>query len=521
MLSSLGKGIAAASIGALMENRGLKISLLKMDPYINVDPGTMNPFQHGEVFVTDDGVETDLDLGHYERFTSCRLGTKNNFTTGQVYLSVINQEREGELLGQTIQVIPHITNEIKENIRQAADGVDILIGEVGGTVGDIEGMPFFEAIRQFKVEEGPENVIFIHLSLIPYLPTSGELKTKPTQHSVKNLREIGIQPDILLCRADRDLSHEIKEKLALFCNLQPSAIITARDVKYIYEIPLLYQREGLDDKICEKLNIWSRAADLIKWHQLFEKLSCPKFEVDIGIIGKYVQLTESYKSLNEALLHGGIANNAKVNLHFIDSTQIEEKGSEVMLKNLDGILVPGGFGSRGIEGKILAVQFARENKVPFFGICLGLQMAVIEFARNICQMPGANSAEFDSKNSFPVIHLMKEQKEISGKGATMRLGSYPCAIAKSTFAFNAYQKEHIDERHRHRFEVNNQFRGQLAEKGLIFSGRWDAGDLVEIVEIKEHPWFLGCQFHPEFKSRPTQPHPLFRDFIAASLKSRL
>ena len=530
VVSSLGKGLASAAIGALLESRGLTITIQKLDPYINVDPGTMNPFQHGEVFVTDDGAETDLDLGHYERFTSAKLGRDNNFTTGKIYYSVITKERQGKYLGGTVQVIPHITDEIKKSIKLVADGVDIVIVEIGGTIGDIESLPFLEAIRQFKADVGKENVLYIHLTLVPYIATAGEVKTKPTQHSVKELRSIGIQPDILLCRTDRYLDNDIKAKIALFCNVSEDAVITAKDVDCIYEVPLIFHKQGLDDKIIELLNIWTRAPRLDAWEQIVNRLNHPEFAVTIAIVGKYTDLTESYKSLNEALCHGGIPNNCRVNLKFIDSETINENNSKKMLADADGILVPGGFGLRGIEGKIFATKYARENKIPFFGLCLGMQIAVIEFARNVAGMDGAHSSEFDAKTPYPVIYLMlqwydEKTKTIqkrdvnSDKGGSMRLGAYSCNIKKDTFSFKAYGVSDISERHRHRYEFNNEFKEKLEENGLIISGTSPNGELVEIVEINDHPWFVGCQFHPEFKSRPMNPHPLFKDFIKASLEN--
>ncbi len=528
VLSSLGKGLASASIGALLESRGLSVTIQKLDPYINVDPGTMNPFQHGEVFVTDDGAETDLDLGHYERFTSVRMGMDNNFTTGKIYYSVISKERRGDYLGGTVQVIPHITEEIKRCIRMVADGVDVVIVEIGGTIGDIESLPFLEAIRQFKTDAGKENVIYIHLTLVPYIATAGEVKTKPTQHSVKELRSIGIQPDILLCRADRDLSKDIKGKIALFCNVGVDAVITAKDVASIYEVPLNFHKEGLDDKIIELLNIWTRAPRLEAWEDLVERIKNPTHSVKIAVVGKYTNLIESYKSLNEALYHGGFSNNCRVSLSFIDSENIDGNNCGKILAGADGILVPGGFGSRGIEGKICAARYARENKVPYFGICLGMQIAVIEYARNVAGMAVAHSSEFDEKTPFPVIYLMLswydektktvQKRDVSSeKGGTMRLGAYPCLLKEGTLAYNAYDTGEISERHRHRYEFNNEFRESLEAKGLLVSGTSPSGDLVEIVEIKDHPWFLGCQFHPEFKSRPMATHPLFRSFIQAAL----
>lgn len=529
VVSSLGKGLASASIGALLESRGLTVTIQKLDPYINVDPGTMNPFQHGEVFVTDDGSETDLDLGHYERFTHAKLGRDNNFTTGKIYNSVITKERRGDYLGGTVQVIPHITDEIKNSIKLVANGVDIVIVEIGGTIGDIESLPFLEAIRQFKADVGKENILYIHLTLVPYIAAAGELKTKPTQHSVRELRSIGIQPDILLCRTDRYLSKSIKSKIALFCNVDVDAVITAKDVECIYEVPLIFNKEGLDNKIVEQLKIFTKPPELDAWKELIKKYKNPKHSVKIAIVGKYVDLTESYKSLNEALSHGGIANDCKVNLIFIDSENINDDNCADTLEIADGILVPGGFGSRGIEGKICAVKYARENKIPFFGICLGMQIAVIEFARNVAGMSDAHSSEFDEKTPYPVIYLMLEwyddktktiqnRDKGSDKGATMRLGAYPCKIRQKTFAFEAYCEKDISERHRHRYEFNNDYKDKLEKSGLVISGASPNGELVEIVEIKDHPWFLGCQFHPEFKSRPMDPHPLFKDFIKASLK---
>ena len=535
VLSSLGKGLASAAIGALLESRGLTVTLQKLDPYINVDPGTMNPFQHGEVFVTDDGAETDLDLGHYERFTHAKLGQKNNFTTGKIYHSVITKERRGDYLGGTIQVIPHITDEIKKSIKLAANGVDIVIVEIGGTIGDIESLPFLEAIRQFRTDVGKDNALYIHLTLVPYIGTAGEVKTKPTQHSVKELRSIGIQPDILLCRTDRYLSNNIKSKISLFCDVGIDAVVTAKDVECIYEVPLVFHKEGLDSKIVELLKIWTRAPRLEAWSELVQKIQKATESVTIAIVGKYVDLTESYKSLNEALYHGGAANDSKVNLVFVDSEKIEDGSCSEMLADADGVLVPGGFGIRGIEGKICAANYARVNKIPYLGICLGMQIAVVEFARNVAGLAQANSSEFNELTPDAVIYLMLEwfdekagatqrRDENSDKGATMRLGAYPCRLTKDTFAYQAYGVEDISERHRHRYEFNNDYKERLVEKGLVVSGASPTGDLVEIIEIKDHPWFLGCQFHPEFKSRPMDPHPLFRDFIKAALaysKSRI
>jgi CTP synthase len=532
VLSSLGKGLASAAMGALLESRGLTVTIQKLDPYLNVDPGTMNPFQHGEVFVTDDGAETDLDLGHYERFTHARLGHDNNFTSGKIYDSVITKERRGDYLGGTVQVIPHVTEEIKNSIWLVSKNVDVAIIEIGGTIGDIESLPFLEAIRQFRADAGKENVIYIHLTLVPYIGTAGELKTKPTQHSVKELRSIGIQPDILLCRTDRYLSEEIKSKIAMFCNVGTDAVITGKDVDCIYEVPLVFHKEGLDTKIVELLNIWTRTPRLEDWEQLCYRIKNPEHAVTIAIVGKYVDLTESYKSLNEALVHGGIPNKCKVELVFIDSETIDPDSCSQKLIAADGILVPGGFGSRGIEGKICAARYARENQIPYFGICLGMQIAVVEFARHVAQMKGAHSSEIDEMTPYPVIYLMTEwyddqtksiqrRDEGSNKGGTMRLGAYPCRLIKDTLAHQAYGVENISERHRHRYEFNNDLREQLETAGLLISGTSPKGDLVEIVELKDHPWYLGCQFHPEFKSRPMDPHPLFRDFIKAALGYRL
>jgi CTP synthase len=518
VLSSLGKGLSAASIGALMECRGLTVTLLKMDPYINVDPGTMNPFQHGEVFVTEDGAETDLDLGHYERFTHAELRQKNNFTTGQIYDSVIQKERRGEYLGATVQVIPHITDEIKNKIRNLGNGVDVAIVEVGGTVGDIESLPFLEAIRQLRADLGPQNVLYIHLTLLPYVKASGEVKTKPTQHSVKALREVGIQADILICRTEKKITREIKEKIALFCNVMPEEVIAAEDVDCIYEVPLKFHSEGLDQKIVEILNIWTRAPILDEWTGFINMVKSMESSITIGIVGKYVDLHESYKSLNEALFAGGAHNQTKVNLKFIDSEDIGAKGITDEFDAVDGILVPGGFGSRGIEGKIQAVQYAREHKIPYFGICLGMQVAVIEFARHECGLEGANSTEFDLETPYPVIDMMAEQRSITDKGGTMRLGRYDCVLTPNSKCAEIYGKPEISERHRHRYEVNPKFRELLEEKGLRAGGVSPDGTLVELVELPDHPWFVGCQFHPEFKSRPMDSHPLFASYIKACLE---
>jgi CTP synthase len=520
VVSSLGKGLAAASIGALLESRGLKVTILKMDPYINVDPGTMSPYQHGEVFVTDDGAETDLDLGHYERYVSTLMGRRNNCTTGQIYETVIAKERRGDYLGGTVQVIPHITDEIKRRIFAAAEGYDIAIGEVGGTVGDIEGLPFLEAVRQVAWDLGRENVLYIHLTLVPYITGAGELKTKPTQHSVKELTGLGIQPDILLCRTDRFLDKKIKNKIAHFCNVAENAVITAKDVEWIYEVPLVFHEEGLDDRVVEKLNIWTGAPHLEKWQRVVDVLKNPKESVRIAVVGKYMSLKESYKSLLEALVHGGIANDSRVEIDCIEAERIEQEGAEALLKQADGILIPGGFGDRGSEGKIAAIRYAREKRAPFFGICLGMQMAVAEFARNVCGLERANSTEFDLQTPHPVIHLMEEQKAIESKGGTMRLGAYPCVLQNETLAANLYGQQNISERHRHRYEFNNSYRAEFTAKGVVLSGLSPDGNLVEIIELKDHPWFLGCQFHPEFKSRPMDSHPLFRGFIEAALQNR-
>ncbi len=527
VLSSLGKGLAAASIGALLQARGLKATIQKLDPYINVDPGTMNPFQHGEVYVTDDGAETDLDLGHYERYLGAALSQQNNYTSGSIYNSVIQKERRGDYLGGTVQVIPHITDAIKEAVINLPNGEDVALIEIGGTVGDIEGQPFLEAIRQLKNDLGKENVLYIHLTLVPYIKAAGELKTKPTQHSVKELRSVGIQPDIIICRAEEELDSDLKRKIALFCDVDEDAVFTGEDVSSIYEVPLKFYEEGVDQKIAILLKLPARNAELAPWENLVHTLQNPKSSIKIGIIGKYVDLTEAYKSLHEALVHGGVANEVEVELEYVNSEKITAKNVDKKLGGLDGILVPGGFGARGVEGKILSIKYARENKVPFFGICLGMQCACIEFARNVIGLESANSEEFDMTTENNIIYLMKEwydfrtkktevRDEGSDKGGTMRLGSYPCKLKKGTKAHDAYQAVNIDERHRHRFEFNNEFIQKCEENGLVFSGTAPDESLMEIVEIPEHPWFLGCQFHPEFKSNPMNPHPLFRDFIKAS-----
>ena len=520
VVSSIGKGLTSASIGALMEARGLHVTHMKLDPYINVDPGTMSPYQHGEVFVTDDGAETDLDLGHYERFTACRLTRQANVTTGRIYEAVITKERRGEYLGATVQVIPHITDEIKARIREATDGADMAIIEVGGTVGDIESLPFLEAIRQLKLEAGPENSLSVHVTLVPHIPTAGELKTKPTQHSVREMREIGIQPDILICRCDRPIPRGLKEKIALFSNVAVDSVISAVDVGCIYELPLVLHAEGLDGQIAERLNIWSRQPELSAWKRIVETFKKPaNGSVRIGVVGKYVHLKDSYKSLHESLVHGGLANDLAVQLEYIDSEQIERSGTAI-LTGLDGILVPGGFGDRGVEGKIAAIRYARENNVPFFGICLGMQLAVIEFARNVCGLKQASSTEFQKDCPEPLIDLMPDQRGVKDKGGTMRLGAYPCALKPGSRALEIYKKDEISERHRHRFEVNNDFRDALTDKGLVLSGTSPDNRLVEIVELPNHPHFLGCQFHPEFKSRPMAAHPLFSSFVAAACQRR-
>jgi CTP synthase len=528
VVSSLGKGIAAASLGAILESRSIKVTHLKLDPYINVDPGTMSPFQHGEVFVTEDGAETDLDLGHYERFTSARMRKANNFTTGQIYESVLKKERRGEYLGKTVQVIPHITDEIKAFIKRGAEGAEVAIVEVGGTVGDIESLPFLEAIRQMGIEEGRNGVCFIHLTLMPYIPTAGELKTKPTQHSVKELRSIGIQPDILLCRADRSIPADERRKIALFCNVMPEAVIEALDADSIYKIPGMLHNQMLDEIVCHKLGILARAADLSVWERLIHAREHPEARVNIGFVGKYVDLTESYKSLIEALNHAGMHTRSAVEIHYIDSEEIERNGCGV-LANMDAILVPGGFGRRGTEGKIAAIRHARENKVPYLGICLGMQLAVVEFARDVADMAGAHSTEFDHDTPYPVIGLITEwldregrvekRSESSDLGGTMRLGGQVCRLTEGSLAREVYGKAEIVERHRHRYEVNNTLLAELEGKGLRVAGRAPGTDLCEMVELpaEVHPWFLGCQFHPEFTSNPRAGHPLFTAFVKAAL----
>ncbi len=521
VVSSLGKGIASASLGTLLQSRGIRVTILKCDPYINVDPGTLSPFQHGEVYVTDDGSETDLDLGHYERFLNISMSQKNNTTTGQIYYEVINRERKGDYLGKTVQVIPHITDEIKRRIRGVSKNepaFDVVITEIGGTVGDIESLPFLEAIRQLRLDIGKDNVLNVHLTLIPYIKASGELKTKPTQHSVMRLREIGIQPDILLCRTEQDLPDEMKSKIALFCNVPSESVIPAKDVESIYEVPLMLHREKLDEQVIEKLNLDQSTPKLKEWKKFVEKFKNPKHILKIAICGKYIELHDSYKSIIESFVHAGVENDAKVELKWIASEDLEKKGAESFLSDVSGLLIPGGFGERGIEGKVRAVQYAREHKMPFFGICLGLQCAVIEFARNVCQLSDANSMEFDPETKYPVIDLMEEQKRVKSKGGTMRLGASVCQIKKGSHAHKIYGAEMIMERHRHRYEVNNNYIETLENNGLIMCGMNPDLDLVEIIELPDHPFFVASQFHPELKSRVLNVHPLFRDFVKATLK---
>ncbi|OAM87921.1 CTP synthase [Termitidicoccus mucosus] len=520
VVSSLGKGLTAAAIGALLEMRGLKVRIQKFDPYLNVDPGTMSPFQHGEVYVLEDGAETDLDLGHYERFTSGKLSRLNSLTSGQVYESVIQKERRGAYLGKTVQVIPHVTNEIKERIYQSAKDVDVLITEIGGTTGDIEGLPFLEALRQFALEVGPRDAIFMHVTLVPYLQAAGELKTKPSQQSVAKLREIGIQPHILVCRCDHPLEHSMRDKLSLFCNVPVKAVIECRDVDSIYELPIALQKEGVDDLVIELFGLKNPLPEKNIWEEIVRRVKSPAHEITIGVVGKYIELQDAYKSVYESVAHGGIANNCKVNILRIDAEDLEGKDGLAKLRQLDGILVPGGFGDRGTEGKIAAARYAREHGIPYFGLCLGLQIAVIEYCRNVLKLHDANSTEFAPDSPNPVINMMEEQKKIIDKGATMRLGSYECALTPGTLAAKAYGQSSIRERHRHRYEVNNAYVGQLQRGGMIVSGINPRRNLVEIVEVKKHPWFLAVQFHPEFQSKPDKPHPLFAAFIAAALKTR-
>ncbi|MCZ6670404.1 MAG: CTP synthase [Acidobacteria bacterium] len=520
VVSSLGKGLAAASIGRLLQARGFSVTLQKFDPYLNVDPGLMSPFQHGEVYVTEDGTETDLDLGHYERFTNTRTTRDHNFTTGKIYETVIRKERGGEYLGATVQVIPHITDEIQNAIRKVSEGVDIQIIEIGGTVGDIESLPFLEAIRQFRLEVGPSNAIFVHVTLVPFIKATGEQKTKPTQHSVRELRAIGIQPDILLCRTDRFLPQELKRKIALFCNVSEEAVITAKDVQTIYEVPLLLGKEGLDAMILKLLDLPYRDKNMEDWNGLVATLKNPRDEVSITLVGKYVQYQDSYKSLNEALVHGGVANGLKVNFRWVEADQVPEKELEKIITSADGVLVPGGFGVRGVDGMLNAVRVAREQKVPFFGICLGMQCAVIEFARNVCGFKDANSSEFDPKAKQQIFFKLRELQGVKEMGGNMRLGVYPCEIQPGSFAEQAYGTSRIQERHRHRYELNPEYLKDLTDRGLRITGLSPDGRFVEMIEVGDHPWFLACQFHPEFKSKPLQPHPLFQKFIAASYSNK-
>ncbi len=519
VVSSLGKGLTAASIGTLLERRGLKVTLQKFDPYLNVDPGTMSPFQHGEVYVLDDGAETDLDLGHYERFTSTKLTRFNNLTSGQVYKRVLDKERRGDYLGKTVQVIPHVTDEIQNRIREIGEkgDADVVITEIGGTIGDIEGLPFVEAIREFALNAGQGNVLFLHVTFIPYINAAGELKTKPTQQGVAKLREIGITPDVLVCRCEKPLNKELRQKLSLFCNVQYEAVIEEIDVEHsIYEVPLMLQREGLDDLICRKLALDTPPADMSEWRDIIRKLIAPRHRVRIGVVGKYVELQDAYKSVYEAMIHGGVANDCGVEIERVEAEDIEKNGAAKVLKGYGGILVPGGFGERGSEGKILAAQYARENNVPYFGLCLGMQIATIEFARNVLNLEGAHSVEFDADTPHPVIALLDEQQNVTDKGGTMRLGSQPCKLTPDSLAAKLYGSEEIHERHRHRYEFNNAYREQFESAGLVFSGQSPDGGLVEIVEVSDHSFYLASQFHPEFKSKPNEPHPLFQGFIAAA-----
>jgi CTP synthase len=520
VISSLGKGVAAASVGAILESRGFSVTLMKLDPYVNVDPGTMSPYQHGEVFVTDDGAETDLDLGHYERFTHAVTGKNNNTTTGKIYESVINKERRGDYLGNTVQVIPHITDEIKLAMKRLGEGVDVVIVEIGGTIGDIESLPFLEAIRQFRIELGRNNAANLHLTLVPFIPTSDELKTKPTQHSVRELRAIGIAPDVLLCRCDRPLPDDVKKKIALFCNVPPTHVIAAQDVQTIYEVPLTFCREGLDEALLEILNLPQYERDMSHWEELVSRTKSPQHHVRIGIVGKYVDFPDSYKSLNEALTHGGIANGARVELVYIDAEEIETGNWPRQVFEVDGLLVPIGFGPRGTEGKISAIRYAREQGVPFFGICLGMQCMVIEFARNVCGLPGATSSEFDPDAQDRVIYMLRDLLGVEELGGTMRLGAYPCKLIEGSLASEIYDEREISERHRHRYEVNQKYLEALVAGGLTVSGMSPDGKFVEMVELPDHPWFLGCQFHPEYKSKPTDPHPLFVSYIKAALEEQ-
>ncbi len=520
VVSSLGKGIAGASIGCLLESRGLKVTCQKFDPYLNVDPGTMSPFQHGEVFVTDDGAETDLDLGHYERFTHSKLTQANNLTSGRIYEQIIARERRGDYLGKTVQVIPHVTNEIKAALKKVSGDVDVVIAEIGGTVGDIESLPFLEAIRQMRHEEGRDNCLFVHVTLVPWIAAAQELKTKPTQHSVKELRAIGIQPDILICRCERFIPQEMKEKIALFCDVDVKAVITAHDVKSVYECPVVFAAESVDDIVLHNLRIDAPARDLSRWNEMLSRMANPEGEADIAIVGKYVEYEDSYKSLKEALLHGGLAHKVKVNIHWVEAEGVVGEGWERQLEGYDAILVPGGFGKRGIDGMLNAIRFARETKVPYFGICLGMQTLVIEFARNVCGLDGADSTEFNPGTPHRVIFKLRELKGIEELGGTMRLGSWPCRLAEGSFAQQAYGMREIHERHRHRYEFNREYEERLRAAGLRITGETPDNTYVEICEIADHPWFLGCQFHPEFKSKPMEPHPLFKAFIGAAAAYR-
>jgi len=521
VVSSLGKGICAASLGCLLESRGLKVACQKFDPYLNVDPGTMSPFQHGEVFVTDDGAETDLDLGHYERFTHSKLTQSNNVTSGRIYEQIITRERRGDYLGKTVQVIPHVTNEIKAAMKRVAQDVDVVIVEIGGTVGDIESLPFLEAIRQMRHEQGRANSLFLHLTLVPYITAAGEMKTKPTQHSVKELRALGIQPDILVCRSERFIPPEMKEKIALFCDVDVEAVVTGRDVKSVYEVPATYAAEGVDEIVLRLLKMDAPPRDLTRWNEMLDRLQNPRGEVTIGLVGKYTEYQDAYKSLKEALLHGGLAHGLKVNIRWILSEDVTGPDWESKLEGYDGILVPGGFGERGVDGMINAIRYARERQVPYFGICLGMQTMVIEYARNVCNLEGAHSTEFNPDAPHRVIFKLRELKGVDELGGTMRLGSWPCRLKEDSFAYRAYQTRDIHERHRHRFEFNREYEGRLTAAGLRITGETPDNTYVEICEIAGHPWFLGCQFHPEFKSKPMEPHPLFKAFIGAARREHL
>jgi CTP synthase len=519
VVSSLGKGLTAAALGTLLENRGLKVTLQKFDPYLNVDPGTMNPYQHGEVYVLDDGAETDLDLGHYERFTNVKLTRVNNLTSGQVYQTVLDKERRGDYLGKTVQVIPHVTDEIKNRIHQLAESskADVVITEIGGTTGDIEGLPFLEAIREFALEVGYNNALFLHVTYVPFIKAAGELKTKPTQQSVAKLREIGLAPHILVCRCERPLDKELRQKISLFCNVPYDAVIEEKDVDHsIYEVPLMLQRERLDDMVCRQLHLDTPVANMSHWQEIIRKLIAPQHRVRIGVVGKYIELNDAYKSVYEAIIHGGIANDCGVEIQKVDAEAIEREGADKILRGLGGILVPGGFGERGIEGKIMAAKFARENNVPYLGLCLGMQIATIEFARNVLKLEKAHSTEFDPATPYPVIALLDEQRKVSKKGGTMRLGAQPCQLVVGTKAAQLYGAFIVNERHRHRYEFNNTYRDRFSKADFIFSGNSTDGKLVEVIELAKHPFFLACQFHPEFHSKPHQPHPLFRGFIAAA-----